>query len=273
MAEFTAKRLVAVAAIAGALIGGAIAGEVAAASASGSRRPTGSLSGGASGSVASAAVVRTTLATTVQVGGAIGYDGSYSVIIPSGTSTQQVAQAQQQVIQAQEALANDETMNTFGATADDQALTNAQDSVNAANAILSADETTQARACAGGGASSPTCSQDTQKASQDTQQVNQANQQLASAQLNADRDHTQAQTKVQSDDNEIQSAQSNLTSLEGTEATSGGTYTSLPKVGDIIKEDQAVYRSATSQCRCCMAPSPPTGPSMWACPTARMWAS
>ena len=81
--------------------------------------------------------------------------------------------------------------------------------------------------------------------SQDTQQVNQAKQQLASGQLNADRDHTQAQIKVQSDDNQIQSAQANLTSLEGTEASPGGTYTSLPKVGDIIKEDQAVYSVST----------------------------
>ena len=73
------------------------------------------------------------------------------------------------------------------------------------------------------------------------QQVNQANQQLASAQLNADRDHTQAQSKIQSDDNQIQSAQSNLANLEATEASSGGTYTWLPKVGDLIHEDQPVY--------------------------------
>jgi hypothetical protein len=241
VAEFTPKRVVVAAAIAGAVLGGAIAAGVVAASASGNHDPTASSAGEIGGSVTSAAVVQTTLATTLQVGGSIGYDGSYSVIVPSGASTQQVAQAQEQLTQAQEALANDETMNTYGATADDQALTNAQNSVNAANAALSADETKQAQACAGHGASSPGCSQDSQKLSQDTQQLNQANQQLASAQLNADRDHTQAQTKVQSDDNQIQSARSNLTNLEVTEADSGGTYTSLPKVGDIIKEDQAVY--------------------------------
>ena len=83
MAEITATRMVAVAAIAVALTGAAIAGGVAAGSAGGHGDPTGS-STGPRGSVASAAVVRTTLATTVQVGGAIGYEGSYSVIIPSG---------------------------------------------------------------------------------------------------------------------------------------------------------------------------------------------
>jgi peptidoglycan hydrolase-like protein with peptidoglycan-binding domain len=106
---------------------------------------------------------------------------------------------------------------------------------------LSADEAKQTQDCAGRGASSPACAQDAQKVSQDHQQVDQANQQVASAQLSAARDQTQAQAKIQSDDNQIQSAQANLASLEATEATSGGSYTWLPTVGDIITEDQAVY--------------------------------
>ena len=231
--------MVLIAAIAGALVGGAVAGGVAAASAGGKSSDGSSSNGGASD--ATTAVVRTTLQSTVQVGGSIGFEGSYVINGPTGASAQQVAQAQQQLNQAQQALANDETMNSYGATADDQALTNAHNSVNAANATLSADETKQAQACAGRGASSPACSQDTQKVSQDQQQVNQAQQQMASAQLNADRDHTQAQMKIQSDDNQIQQAQSNLTNLEATEASAGGTYTSLPKVGDLINEDQPVY--------------------------------
>jgi Putative peptidoglycan binding domain len=239
VAEFSVRRVVAVAAVAGALVGGAVAGGVAVATDGGSHDPASASTGG--GSVATAAVVRTTLTNVVQVGGSIGYDGSYTVVIPSGASAQQVAQANQQLAQAQAALANDETMNSYGATADDQALTNAQNSVKAATAALNADKGEQAQACGGRAASSPGCSQDSQKVSQDSQQVDQAQQQLASAQLNADRDHTQAQTKIQSDDNQIQSAQSNLANLEATEASSGGTYTALPKVGDIIKEDQPVY--------------------------------
>jgi multidrug efflux pump subunit AcrA (membrane-fusion protein) len=233
------RRVVIIAAVAGALVGGAVAGGVAAASASGKSSDGSSSNGGASD--ATTAVVRTTLQSTVQVGGSIGYEGSYVINAPTGASVQQVAQAQQQLTQAQEALANDETLNSYGATADDQALTNAQNSVNAATATLSADETKQAQACAGRGASSPGCGQDAQKVSQDAQQVDQAQQQLASAQLNADRDSQQAHTKIQSDDNQIQSAQSNLTNLEATEASSGGTYTALPKVGDLISEDQPVY--------------------------------
>jgi hypothetical protein len=186
-------------------------------------------------------VVRTNLATTVQVGGSIGYDGSYVVTVPTGASAQQVAQAQQQLTQAEQALANDETMNSYGAAADDQTLANARNAVNAATATLTSDETRQAQACAGPGASSPACSQDGQKVAQDAQQLSQAQQQLASAQLNADRDGTQAQSKVQSDEEQIQQAQANLANLEATEAGSGTTYTWLPKVGDLIVEDHPVY--------------------------------
>ena len=83
MAELTARRVAAIAAVAGALVGGAVAGGVAALSASGTSSPA-TVSGGSSGSVATAAVVRTTLSTTVQVGGSIGYDGSYTITARSG---------------------------------------------------------------------------------------------------------------------------------------------------------------------------------------------
>jgi peptidoglycan hydrolase-like protein with peptidoglycan-binding domain len=68
---------VVIAAIAGAVVGGVVAGGVAAA-ASGSNDSTASSSGD-SGQVATAAVVRTNLTSTVQVGGSIGYDGSYTI--------------------------------------------------------------------------------------------------------------------------------------------------------------------------------------------------
>ena len=77
MAEVSVRQVVVIAAIAGALVGGVVAGGVAAA-ASGSNDSTASSSGDSS-QVATAAVVRTNLTSTVQVGGSIGYDGSYSV--------------------------------------------------------------------------------------------------------------------------------------------------------------------------------------------------
>jgi peptidoglycan hydrolase-like protein with peptidoglycan-binding domain len=77
MAEFSARQVVVVAAIAGAVVGGVVAGGVAVAA---GRNDNGTASSsGDSGQVATAAVVRTNLTDTVQVGGSIGYDGSYTV--------------------------------------------------------------------------------------------------------------------------------------------------------------------------------------------------
>jgi len=77
MAEFTARQVVVIAAVAGALVGGLVAGGVAVA-VSGNSTSTASSAGGSS-QVATASVVRTTLTTPVQVGGSIGYDGSYAI--------------------------------------------------------------------------------------------------------------------------------------------------------------------------------------------------
>ena len=77
MAEFSARQVVAIAALAGAVVGGLAGGGVAVAAA-GNSNSAASSSGGSS-QVATAPVVRTTLTNTVQVGGSIGYDGSYAV--------------------------------------------------------------------------------------------------------------------------------------------------------------------------------------------------
>lgn len=76
MAEFPARHVVVIAAVAGALVGGLVAGGVIAASGTndGTAAPSGS-----SGQVGTAPVVRTNLTNTVQVGGSIGDDGSYAV--------------------------------------------------------------------------------------------------------------------------------------------------------------------------------------------------
>jgi peptidoglycan hydrolase-like protein with peptidoglycan-binding domain len=86
VAEFSARRIVAVAAIAGAVVGGAVAVAVVAISSSGNSGPGPSSSGG-SGSVATARVVRTTLTNTVQVGGSIGYAGLYAIAARSSPDT------------------------------------------------------------------------------------------------------------------------------------------------------------------------------------------
>ena len=76
MAEFSARQVVAIAALAGAVVGGLVGGGVAVAAAGHSNSAAPS---SGSSQVATAPVVRTTLTNTVQVGGSIGYDGSYTV--------------------------------------------------------------------------------------------------------------------------------------------------------------------------------------------------
>ena len=239
MADLSVKRVVLVAALAGALVGGGVASGVA--EASGGGNGGSSPSSSRSSPLTTAAVVRTNLASTVQVGGSIGYRGSYAIAAPTGASAQQVAQAQQAVAQAQQALAADETSASDTATADDEAVVAAQDNANAATATLGADQTKQAQDCAGPGASSPACNQDAQKVSQDGSQATQARQALTGARANQIRDHDQGLAKVQSDTTQLQAAQANLAALEATAVNPGTTYTYLPKVGQVVGEDQAVY--------------------------------
>jgi hypothetical protein len=210
------------------------------ASASGNHTGSSSTAGG-NGSGATTQVVRTNLATTVQVGGSIGYQGSYTIAPPSGTTDQQLSQAEQAVAQDQQALAADETAASDGSNSDDQAVAAAQANVNTAQATLSSDQANQARSCAGRGASTPACAQDTQKVGQDQTALTQAAAQLATAQSAATRDHDQSESKIASDQIKLQADQASLAALQATAVSPATTYTWLPKVGDVIKEDDPVY--------------------------------
>lgn len=231
------KRVVIVSLVAGVVVGAAVAGGIA--EASGGHRSDPPSNGGQS--VATATVERTNLSSTVQVGGSIGYQGSYTIDAPSGASTAQITQDQQAVTQAQQALSADETAEADTTTADNQAVATAQSADATAAATLSTDEAKERTDCAGNGASSPACSQDAQKVSQDQQAATQAQQQLTAAQDTAVRDRDQNEAKITSDTNQLRAAQASLAALETTATNPGTTYTWLPKVGQIISEDQAVY--------------------------------
>jgi Putative peptidoglycan binding domain len=84
MAELTTRQVTAITVVAGALAGALVAGVVSVASASGNNDTAAPSSD--SSQVATASVVRTTLTNTVQVGGAIDYDGSYTITAVSGGS-------------------------------------------------------------------------------------------------------------------------------------------------------------------------------------------
>ncbi len=186
-------------------------------------------------------VARQDLSSQTQVSATLGYAGSFSIAAPSGASAQEVAQAQETVTGDQQSLAADEQVQSDKSSADDQAIVAAQTAVNTDQSMLSSDQAKQSQDCAGSVASSPACTQDAQKVSGDQTQLTQANQQLDSARSTATLDHDQNQAKVASDQTKLAGDQATLASLQAAAVTPGATYTSLPAVGDIIKEDQPVY--------------------------------
>jgi hypothetical protein len=95
MAEFSARQVVVIAALAGAVVGGLVGGGVAVAASGNSNS---NASSGDGSRVATAPVVRTTLTNTVQVGGSIGYDGSYTVAALRGSGVYTWLPAPGQVI-------------------------------------------------------------------------------------------------------------------------------------------------------------------------------
>src|SRR5580704_11262949 len=226
MAEFSPRRVFSArrrALVIGAsgLAGGAVGGGVALASSSRTHVPASSPGGPA----ATATVVRTTLINTVQVGGSVGYNGSYTVAAPSGASASTIAQDQQAVAADDQALSADEQAESDASASGDQAVAAAQANVGTDQAALAADQAAEVKACAGSGASSSACTGDEQKVSADQAALTQARQQLAAAQAAAKTDDDQA----------------TLTSDQATAMSPGTTYTWLPQVGQVISLDQRAY--------------------------------
>jgi hypothetical protein len=186
-------------------------------------------------------VARQDLSSQTEVSATLGYAGSFSIAIPSGASAEDIAQAQQTVTQDQQTLSADEQVESDQSTADNEAVAAAQTNVHANQFTVYSDRVTESQGCAGSGSSSPVCSQDAQKVSQDQTQLIQADQQLATAQSTATLDHDQNQAKVQSDQTKLAGDQANLASLQTTAVTTATTYTWLPDVGDVIKENQPLY--------------------------------
>jgi hypothetical protein len=238
---FSARRVVVIVAVV--LVGGGVAAGVAEATGGGAPSPP----GGGAGSVATAAVVRTTLTTTVQVGGSIGYNGSYTIAAPSGTSASQVTAAQQAVTQDQQALSAAEQAESDQSASDNQTITADQANVGTAQSTLSSEEAKEKKDCAGTGASSQACSQDQQRVSQDKTGLTQAQQQLASAQSAAKTDHDQNLATVAADQTKLAGDQSALNSDRATATNPGTTYTWLPQPGQVIRQDRPVYAVSGQQ--------------------------
>jgi peptidoglycan hydrolase-like protein with peptidoglycan-binding domain len=187
-----------------------------------------------------ARVRRQSLSQQTQVSGTLGYAGSSSIRVPSGTAPSSVQQASQQVASAEAMLAT--ASSTLAA--DTQALAGHQATLAAARAKESVD-------CAGSGAAeaapanaSPASENSSPGAggsscSGDVQAVSSAQQNAigATGKLTADR------SQVSSAEKQLESARSNLSKARSSAALyeQSSTFTALPSVGQIVARGQSLY--------------------------------
>ncbi|HEX3425530.1 MAG TPA: peptidoglycan-binding protein [Acidimicrobiales bacterium] len=186
-------------------------------------------------------VVRQDLSSQTQVSATLGYAGDYIIAAPSGATTQQVDQAQLILTGDQETLSADQQIESDKSSADNKSVSAVQATVTSDQFTSNSDRVTEGQECTGSGSASPGCISAIQKLSQDQTVLTQAQQQLSSAESSVTLDHDQNQAKVQFDQSKLQEDQSTLTALRATEVSPGTTYTWLPRVGDVINEDETVY--------------------------------
>jgi multidrug efflux pump subunit AcrA (membrane-fusion protein) len=187
-----------------------------------------------------ASVKRQSLSQQTQVSGTLGYAGSSSIRVPSGTAPSAVQQASQQVASAEAMLAS----ATATLASDTQALTGHQATLAAARAKEQVDcagegaaEATSASSSPGGEADSPGASGSS--CSSDAQAVSSAEQSSTAAAMKLTDDRSQ----VSSAEKQLASAQSNLSTARSSAALYGqsSTFTALPSVGQIITRGQSLY--------------------------------
>jgi hypothetical protein len=202
--------------------------------------------GGASGNAAGtslATVTRRPLTAQTQVDGTLGYKGSSTVVLPTGTAPSDVRQAEQTVATDQAALtAGEATLD-----ADAQVLEQAQAKLNAHRAGL-------ASICAGTNAAGS----DSSGGSGDSGSGGGANpnsgstpcETAAQAVTSDEEAVSTARGKVTTDTGSVESARVTLAaaekSLDAAASAAvfyenGATYTALPSAGDVIRRGQTLF--------------------------------
>jgi peptidoglycan hydrolase-like protein with peptidoglycan-binding domain len=187
-----------------------------------------------------ATVTSQSLSQQTQVSGTLGYAGSSSIRVPSGTAPSAVQQAGQQVTSAEAMLASARAT----LASDTQALAGHQATLAAARAKEQVD-------CAGEGAAEVASAGSTpgsepgssgaggSSCSSDVAAVSSAQQNATGTAAKVTADGSQ----VSSADKQVESAQSNLATARSSAALYGqsSTFTKLPSVGQIIKRGESLY--------------------------------
>jgi hypothetical protein len=181
-------------------------------------------------------VVRRSLSQQTQVSATLGYAAPSTIVVPAGTSTSSLQQAQQAVTTAQGQLQTAQAALAGDSSTLDQAratlsATRAKQAVDCRGANA-AESPSSGSAAAGGGSGSTPCATDQQAVTAAGQSV------------------TQSAAKVASDQAQVSSAQKALDNTESALAqdqASGAiygqssTYTSLPAVGQIVTRGHSLY--------------------------------
>jgi len=179
-------------------------------------------------------VTRQSLSSQTQVSGTLGYAGSSSIRVASGTAPSSVSQAQQSVTNAEGMLST----ARVSLAADSEALAGNQATVSAARAKEAVDcagdnaaESVSSGSPSGGGGSG-LCASDVQAVSTAEQSST-----AAAMKLNSDR------AQVSSAEKSLASAESSLSTARSSAALYGqsSTFTKLPSVGQVIARGQSLY--------------------------------
>jgi Putative peptidoglycan binding domain len=166
-------------------------------------------------------VERTSLASQTQVSGTLGYAGSWTVSIPSGTPPNAVSQAEQTVTSARSQLATAQA----GLSGDESTLARAR-------STLATDKATRNTACHGNASTAAGCGAAKQTVSQDEASVATARQKIA-----ADRPQlASARAGLAAAEQALVSAQASAASYG-----SNSSYTKLPSPGAVIRRGRPLF--------------------------------
>jgi peptidoglycan hydrolase-like protein with peptidoglycan-binding domain len=176
------------------------------------------------------------LSSQTQVSGTLGFAGSSSIRVPSGTAPSAVSQAQQAVANAQGML----SAARASLAADGEALADNRASVSAARAkeavdcagAGAAESASSGSASGGAGAGAGVCASDAQALSS-------AEQSSAGAEMKVKADQAQLSSAARS----LASAEASLATARSSAAVYGqsSTFTKLPSVGQIVRRGESVY--------------------------------
>ena len=226
----------------------------------------------ATGSYSTYTIKRQTISSQTLVSATLGYSGSYTVTVPSGTSSQNLTQAQEAVTADQAKVQSDESGGTAATdaasvTSDQQALSADQASQQADQATLqtdqsalAADQQQETNDCAGSGSTSQACSadeqkvgsdqqkvaQDQQKVAQDQQKVSQDQAKLAQDQAKQAQDSSQSQSNLAADQQKLADDQAALAAAEQQATIPTGAFSQLPAVGQVVTQGQTLYTVGTT---------------------------